>query len=61
MSFDGQQHGVSIAWVVASLNTSPDIVKWLEVLMGRCYQLCPDWKVNAFMANDALAEIDALR
>lgn len=61
MAFDGQQHGVPVAWVVASRNMSPDIVKWLEVLMDKCYQLRPDWKVNAFMVDDALAKIDALR
>ena len=61
MAFDDQQHGVPVAWVVASQNTSPDIVKSLEVLMDRCYQLCPGWKVNAFMVDDALDEIDALR
>ena len=61
MAFDGQQHGVPVAWVVASRNTSPDIVKWLEVLMDMCYQICLDWKVNAFMVDDVLAEIDALR
>lgn len=61
MAFDGQQHGVPVTWVVASRNTSLDIVKWIEVLMDRCYQHCPNWKVNAFMVNDALAEIDTLR
>ena len=61
MAFDEQQSGVPIACVVASRNTSQDIAQWLERLMHRCYQLCPDWKVNAFMVDDALAEIDALR
>ena len=61
VAFDGQQNGVPIAWVVSSRNTSSDIVSWLEVLMNMCYELRPDWKVNAFMVDDALAEIDALR
>jgi hypothetical protein len=29
--------------------------------MHRCYQIRPDWKVNAFMVDDVLAEIAALR
>jgi hypothetical protein len=29
--------------------------------MHRCYQFHPDGKVNAFMVNDALVEIVALR
>ena len=61
MAFDEQQRGVPVAWVVASRNTSQDIALWLEHLMDRCYQLNPDWKVNAFMVDDALAEIAALR
>ena len=61
MVFDAQQSGVPVAWVVASRNTSPDIALWLEQLMVRCYKIHPDWKVNAFMVDDALAEIDALR
>jgi len=61
MAFDGQQSGVPVAWVVASRNTSEDIALWLEQLMHRCYQIRPDWKVNAFMVDDALAEISALR
>jgi len=61
VAFDEQQSGVPIAWVVASWNTSEDIALWLEQLMHRCRQICPDWKPNAFMVDDALAEISALR
>jgi hypothetical protein len=61
VAFDEQQSGVPVAWVVASRNTSHDIALWLEHLMHRCYQFRPDWKVNAFMVDDALAEIIALR
>ena len=60
MAFDGQQSGVPVAWVVASGNTSVDIALWLEKLMHRCFQILPNWKVNAFMVDDALAEIVAL-
>jgi hypothetical protein len=61
VAFDDQQSGVPVAWVVTSQNTSFDIVTWLKPLMDRCYQFHPEWKVNAFMVDDALAEIDALR
>jgi len=59
--FDAQQSGVPVAWVLSSRNTTEDIALWLEQLMNRCYQLRPDWKPNAFMVDDALAEIAALR
>ena len=61
MAFDEQQSGVPVAWVVASRNTSEEIALWLEHLMHRCYQIRSDWKVNAFMVDDALVEINALR
>ena len=61
MAFDEQQSGVLVAWVVASRNTSDDIALWLEKLMHRCFQIRLDWKVNAFMVDDALVEIAALR
>eukprot|EP00253_Pinus_taeda_P028427 PITA_28427 len=61
VAFDEQQSGVPVAWVVASRNTSDDISIWLEQFMRKCFQTRPDWKVNAFMVDDALAEISALR
>jgi len=61
VAFDEQQIRVPVAWVVASRNTSDDIAIWLEQLMRKCFQTRLDWKVNAFMVDDALAEINALR
>ena len=61
VTFDEQQSGVPVAWVVASCNTLEDIALWLELLMHRCHQIRIDWKVNAFMVDDALDEISALR
>lgn len=59
--FDKQQNGIPIAWVVSSRNRSSDISSWLSKIMERGRQLKPDWTVNAFMTDDALAEIDAIR
>jgi hypothetical protein len=61
VTFDEQQSEVPVAWVVASQNTSEDIALWLEHLMHRSYQFHHDWKVNAFMVDDALVKIVALR
>ena len=61
MVFDEKKSGVPVAWVVASHNTSQDISLWLEQLMHRCHQVDHSWKVNAFMVDDALVEISALR
>lgn len=59
--FDKQQNGIPIAWVVSSRNRSSDISSWLSKIMERGQQLKLDWTVNAFMTDDALAEIDAIR
>ena len=58
---DHQKSGVLVAWVLASHNTTQDISLWLDQLMHRCHQGDHSWKVNAFMGDDALAEIGALR
>ena len=47
--------------VVSSRNRSSAISLWLSKIMERGRQLKPDWTVNAFMTDDALAEIDAIR
>ena len=59
--FDKQQNGIPVAWVVSSRNRSSDISLWFSKLMERGRQLKADWTVNAFMTDDALAEIDAIR
>ena len=59
--FDKQQSGVPIAWVVSSRNRSSDISLWLSKLMDRGRQLKLEWTVNAFMTDDVLAEINAIR
>ena len=61
MEFNEQQRRVHLAWDVEKQNTSDDIALWLEQLMQRCYQIHHDWKVNAFMVDDALDEISAFR
>ena len=61
VAFDEQQSGVPVAWVVDFRNTTQDIALWLDLLMQRCHQARLEWKVNAFMVDDALAEIAALR
>eukprot|EP01018_Ginkgo_biloba_P013838 Gb_04941 [translate_table: standard] len=61
MVFDKKQNGLPIAWVISSHNRASDIKIWLSVLIKEGIKESEDWKVNAFMTNDALAEIRALR
>eukprot|EP01018_Ginkgo_biloba_P039421 Gb_32948 [translate_table: standard] len=55
-----QQNGLPIAWVISSRDRAPDIKDWLSALIEEGVKECQDWKVNAFMTNDALVEIGVL-
>eukprot|EP01018_Ginkgo_biloba_P023179 Gb_29607 [translate_table: standard] len=61
MVFDKQQNGLPIAWVISSRDRASDIKEWLSALIEEGVKERQDWKVNAFMTDDALAEIGALR
>eukprot|EP01018_Ginkgo_biloba_P033481 Gb_07967 [translate_table: standard] len=60
MVFDKQQNGLPIAWVISSRDKTSDIKIWLSALIEEGVKEREDWKVNAFMIDDALAEIGAL-
>eukprot|EP01018_Ginkgo_biloba_P007645 Gb_03303 [translate_table: standard] len=61
MVFDKFQNGVPIAWVVSSRDTTSDIEEWLQAIFDAGVKERQDWKVCAFMTDDAAAEIQALR
>eukprot|EP01018_Ginkgo_biloba_P027921 Gb_24886 [translate_table: standard] len=61
MVFDKQQNGLPIAWVISSCDRASDIKEWLSALIEEGVKERQDWKVNAFMKDDVLAEIGALR
>eukprot|EP01018_Ginkgo_biloba_P036576 Gb_15069 [translate_table: standard] len=61
MVFDKQQNGLPIAWVISSLDRTSDIKDWLSALIKEGVKERQDWKVNVFMIDDALDEIEALR
>ncbi|GLJ36926.1 hypothetical protein SUGI_0746530 [Cryptomeria japonica] len=59
--FDEQQSGVPIAWTVTSRNKIEDIEVWLVELQRRAKEKRPDWSINAFIIDDASAEIQAIQ
>lgn len=59
--FDEQEYGLPVAWVLAHCNRTEDIEEWLQILHNRGKELRGDWKVNAFMTDDSIAEIEAIR
>ncbi|GLJ19723.1 hypothetical protein SUGI_0357260 [Cryptomeria japonica] len=58
--FDEQQSEVPVAWAVTSRNKIEDIQVWLMELQRRGKEKRPDWRINAFITDDASAEIQAI-
>eukprot|EP01018_Ginkgo_biloba_P009808 Gb_15641 [translate_table: standard] len=60
MVFNKKQNGLPIAWVISSRDNPFDIKIRLSALIEEGVKEHKNWKVNAFMTNDTLAEIGAL-
>ncbi|GLJ28874.1 hypothetical protein SUGI_0569100 [Cryptomeria japonica] len=58
--FDEQQWGVPVAWAVTSRNKI-EVQVWLMELRRRGKEKSPDWRINAFITDDASAEIQAIQ
>ena len=61
MVFDKHRNGVPIAWVISSRNTTGDLSNCLSSLFIAGLKERSDWIVRAFITDDAVAEIEALR
>ena len=59
--FYEQEASVPIAWAISSRSRVEDISEWLTMIYRQGKQLRDDWHVNAFMTDDASAEIEAIR
>ncbi|GLJ16257.1 hypothetical protein SUGI_0273460 [Cryptomeria japonica] len=58
--FDAEKAGVLVAWVVTSRNKIEDSQVWLMELQILAKEKRPDWRINAFIMDDASAEIHAI-
>ncbi|GLJ15024.1 hypothetical protein SUGI_0245380 [Cryptomeria japonica] len=54
------QSGLPIAWVVTSRNKIKDIQVWSMELRKRGKEKRPNWRINAFIIDDASEEIQAI-
>ena len=61
MVFEKHHNGVRVAWVISSRNTIAELSKWMSTLFSIGKKERPDWQVQAFITDDATAEIEALR
>ncbi|MCO5564520.1 hypothetical protein L7F22_018181 [Adiantum nelumboides] len=59
--FDAFRNGVPIAWTITSSACRSNITTWLAALRNRVLNLNKGWEPNAFMVDDAEADIQALR
>ncbi|MCO5594264.1 hypothetical protein L7F22_048291 [Adiantum nelumboides] len=59
--FDAFRNGVPIAWAITSSACQSNITTWLAALRNRVLNLHKGWEPNAFMVDDAEADIQALR
>ncbi|GLJ51667.1 hypothetical protein SUGI_1097960 [Cryptomeria japonica] len=55
-----QQAGVPIAWAMTLRNNIEDIQVWLTEFWRRAKEKRSDWRINAFITDDASAEIHAI-
>ena len=61
MVFEKHRNGVPIAWVISSRNTTGDLSNWLSSLFIAGLKERSDWIVRAFITDDVVVEIEALR
>ena len=61
MVFYEHRNGVLVAWVISSRNSTTNICKWMLALFKVGVEEHLNWNVQAFITDDAAAEIEALR
>ncbi|XP_027182819.1 uncharacterized protein LOC113781149 [Coffea eugenioides] len=59
--FDSRKHALPVAWVITRTVVKSDVAKWMKALVDRVHTVDLGWKVNAFLVDDAAAEIDPIR
>ncbi|GLJ40179.1 hypothetical protein SUGI_0824090 [Cryptomeria japonica] len=59
--FFQQPQGVLVAWALTSRNKIKDIQVWLMELWRRGKEKRPNWRINAFIMDDASAKIQAIQ
>eukprot|EP01018_Ginkgo_biloba_P027353 Gb_36941 [translate_table: standard] len=59
--FDTHYNGLSVAWIISSSSSASDIQSWMEKLRSGIYKMDPTWRPTAFMVDDVVVEINAIR
>lgn len=60
MVFDKWRNGVPVAFIIAQSAKEKDITPWLTAIKQKLVSKMPEWLPNAFIVDDALAEINAI-
>ncbi len=53
MGFDDHLMGVPLAWIITSMQTIQDLIKWLKPLKDEMLSHMPHWKPSRFLVDDA--------
>lgn len=61
MIFDKWQNGCPGAYVVTSRSKQLDLAPWMLALKTKMIATLLEWRPNAFIVDDAQAEINSLR
>jgi hypothetical protein len=61
MVFDDWQNGCPIVFIIISRSKQTDLALWMKALRDRMLSAQPDWLPNAFIVDDAQAEINTIR
>jgi hypothetical protein len=60
MVFDKWHNGVPIAFIITKRSKQIDLSPWMTELKRRAVGASPEWRPNAFIVDDAQAEINTI-
>jgi hypothetical protein len=60
MVFDKWRNGVPIAFIITKRSKQIDLSPWMTELKRKAVVASPEWRPNAFIVDDAQAEINTI-
>lgn len=61
MVFDDWYNGIPVAYIITSSCKQDNLQPWMRALNDHIRTFQADWRPNAFIVDDARAEINSLR
>jgi hypothetical protein len=60
MGFDDHCTSIPLAWIITSMQTIQNLIKWLKPLKDKMLSHMPRWKPSCFFVDDAPQKLKAL-